>query len=168
MSVYTPLDDSAVQFGDAMTVEEFQAISADLDHLMDSVPPGMIVPVLYGLTGVPQPDARIWQLCDGSDITDDNSPLRGYSTPDYATLGRYLKGADAPGTIGNTGGSLSHSLAHAHGGATGGWNATDNGCDQDDDFYTSTANHTHFMGSALATTIFEPIHYKINFYLKIA
>lgn len=165
MSKYTPMDDDDTQYGDLMSVESFSAIATNINYLIDSVKPGKIYMVAVGIPGVPDPDPRFWQECDGSMITDENSPLRGHETPDYSDVGRYMRGYATIGEVGNYAGSHTKNLAHSHGGATGG--TSTEGTDNDDDMW-NTRSHTHTISSDLNSPInFEPAHVRIKHFIKI-
>jgi len=95
------------------------------------VPIGSIVPWLKSLTGCPAlPDG--WVECDGSVLSDSDSPFNGQTIPNLNTgTYRMLRGA---ATSGATGGADTHTLsaaempAHVHsqappasGAGSGGW-----------------------------------------------
>lgn len=72
------------------------------------VPIGAMIPWLKSLTGVPSlPEG--WVECDGSAISDSDSPMNGQNTPNMT--GKFLRGA---ATSGGTGGADTHN----HGGST--------------------------------------------------
>lgn len=114
---FTGIDDNMTDAGDIVSVEVFQQLAQNCNYLIDSMPIGSIVPICVGLTGVPTPNPDIWQECDGSVITNQNSPMHGQTVPDHR--GRYLKGQSSTGTIGFYGGSNTKTLTHGHGGGTG-------------------------------------------------
>lgn len=171
MSLFTPLDDIAADLGDLVSVELFAGIATNLNYLIDCVPPGKIAGIMYGLPGVPAPDPKYWQLCDGSEITDADSPLRGGFTRDMATAGRYLRGYDSIGNVGNTGGANTKNLQHNHTGATSiiaGIDPEQFKTDSDNDEFNGSPFHTHTVANDLGTAInFEPPHVRVLFYLKI-
>jgi hypothetical protein len=170
MSLFTPLDDAISDLGDLFSVEMFSGIATDLNYLIDCVPPGKIAMIVYGVTGVPLPDSKYWQECDGAAITDPDSPLRGGNTPDMATLGRYLRGYDSIGNVGTTGGSNTKALSHSHTGLTNVMNTyiPDNmKTDSDNDEFNGDPTHKHSISSDLSTLNFEPPHVRVRFFLKI-
>ncbi len=81
------------------------------------IPPiGTVLPWAKTLTGVPSlPDA--WMECDGSAISDSDSPMDGQNVPDLNSTQRFLRGNTASG---GTGGADTHTLitaelpAHTH------------------------------------------------------
>lgn len=170
MSLFTPIDNDLTLYDEIVSVELFSAITAGLNYLIDATPVGTIMPILYGLTGVPAPDSEIWQLCDGSAITNVNSPLVGHNTPDF-TDGRMIKGAVSAGTPGTRGGSHTGDLRHNHGGSTSGLNwAPHNGQSKNDhDFHAFASGHQHTISSdsSMSAVNLDPIHVKIKQYIKI-
>lgn len=168
---FTGIDDNVTEYGDIVASETALAIMDNLNYLIDSVPPGKIIVHLYGLAGVPAPDPEIWQLCDGSAITNPLSPLRGSNTPNYADNGRMMVGAASVGTVGNYGGERNKNLAHDHGGATAGANWTVDHGDTDesnDEFHPFNPDHTHTISSNLSAAVnFDPVHIKVRHYIKI-
>ncbi len=162
--IFNPLDDDLSVYGELVSVDAFNGIAVAINYLIDSMPVGTIVPILMGFTGVPEPDARLWKLCDGSMITDQNSELRNNLAPDMRD--RFLKGADSPGVAGQLAGSNTKNFAHNHGGVT---QANDIGGDNgefDDDWLT-IYSHTHPIPSSGSTLNVEPVHFRVLHYIKI-
>ncbi|NOZ87435.1 MAG: hypothetical protein GXP49_14420 [Deltaproteobacteria bacterium] len=79
----------------------------------------VVVPTAYSLRSVGdvpigtiinwwRPDDTVdipegYQICDGSEITDDRSPFKGSTVPNL--VGRFIRGVGSPSEIGQTGGS---------------------------------------------------------------
>lgn len=167
MSIFTPLDDNLEEYGDIVSVEFFKGLTDNLNYLLDSAPVGEISAFLI-LTGINEPDPRFWQECDGSDVLDQTSPLRGYPTPDMTqTGGLYLKGTDLLASAGQVAGSHEKNLAHDHSGLTQNHHV-DNNADTDDDRWSGHNDHAHHMPSDLNTPIdFQPEHGRFRHYIKI-
>jgi len=70
------------------------------------VPIGSIVPWCKTLAGVPQTLASNWKECDGTAITDSESPMVGQNAPALNNNNYFVR---ANTTSGGTGGSSSHS-----------------------------------------------------------
>ncbi len=87
---FTPIDDDITEYGDLVSVEMFQAIADNINHLIDGAQPGKIMMIATGITGVPDPDPKIWQLCDGSLITEPSSPMYGQYTRDMVSATRTI------------------------------------------------------------------------------
>lgn len=68
---------------------------------------GIIKPYAKSFTGVPSNNmTAFWKECDGSVLSDAESPLNGQTLPDLNTTKRFLRGS---GTSGTTGGADTHS-----------------------------------------------------------
>lgn len=83
--------------------------TVEADHAMNGVPVGAIID-WYPLDADSVVPER-FQLCDGSEVTDFDSPYVGLRTPDLTD--RFLMGVTAD-RVGDTGGTAAHDLAHWH------------------------------------------------------
>lgn len=178
MSVFTPIDDDLTKYDEIVSIELFNAITEGLNYLIDATPVGTILPII-SFFGFPAPiDADVWQICDGSAITNVNSPLVGYNTPDFSD-GRMVKGAASAGTPGTRGGSHTRDLRHDHGGTTGiNWTIArgqTNGSDTD--YHSFDTGHSHSLdnnnlnpggtGGDMSVVNLDPVHIKVSHYIKI-
>lgn len=165
MALFDKQDDDLSNYGELVSVEAFSAITKNLNYLIDSMPVGSIIPILAGMPGVPTPDPRLWQLCDGSMITEQRSELHDNPTPDFKD--RYSKGADSPGLAGQTGGANEKSFNHDHGGITSFYDNADNS-----EFgvnFLTFHPHAHLISFDLpGTNNVEPSHFRVLHYIKIA
>ena len=76
----------------------------------DADPIGTVKHILSNITGTPTYNkTAFWILCDGTTISDAESPLNGQPVPDLNGEGRFLRSAD---TAGDEGGS--DTMAHTH------------------------------------------------------
>ena len=94
---------------------------SDLNDSVDEavLPIGSVVAWLKSFTGTPQSLPSGWLECDGSTISDGDSPLNGQTLPDMNGNNRFLRGNTTSGTTGAGVGNHRHttnSLAHACGG----------------------------------------------------
>jgi len=88
--------------------------ASDLNQIAKVIPPiGGIIPWLKTLTGVPQTLPAGYAECDGSAISDGDSPLDGETLPDLNGNNNFLRGET---TSGGTGGASTHT----HGVTAGG------------------------------------------------
>lgn len=100
--------------------EALKKVIYNINYLIGFQPIGKLMFYSFGQDGLPAIDETVWQLCDGTEITNPNSPLRtiGVSTrftPNLLTSNKYLRGApDQRNT--DTGGSNTFSFPHNHGG----------------------------------------------------
>lgn len=104
-----------------------------------------------------------WQFCDGSAVTNPNSPLFGQNIPDLRQ--KFLKGST---TIGTLGGSDTVNLAHSHGGATGATFDGEDSFDSDGDSAQGGPSfHNHPIGSALGVVLRLPPYAELQPYMRI-
>jgi len=80
-------------------------------------PVGSVMPHLTSFTGVPTIPLG-WCECDGSTISDSESPLNGVTIPDLNGDGKFLRGNTTSGGTGT--GSHSHTITQTSGGGTWG------------------------------------------------
>lgn len=124
--VYTPVHQEETAHLAPTAEEIIRKLIRNNNFLLDLAPIGTIIFVNINQQGGGQPNSNYWQICDGSEITNPNSPLRSIGlnlryTPDFKD--RYPCGADTT-TVNNFGGTHTHMLQHQH--TTGGAN-TDGG-----------------------------------------
>lgn len=161
------LDDDITNPGDLVSAEAFTALADNANFLIDAMQVGSLICVLVGYPNCPQPDATIWQLCDGSPITDESSPLFGQLTPNYADEGRYMRHPDVVGTIGTYNGSNFKDLRHSHGGQTNPSPQFLTKNVSDDNNASRVGVHTHGIAPDLGLVDFQPEHITVNHYVKI-
>lgn len=104
-------------FGSTIAAAIWKKIVAHQNWMDKNVPVGIIMffygSQLYANNDPIEPPNGCWQICDGGEVTDANSPLLGQFLPDLREL--FLKHGE---TIGDTGGTDTFTLEHNHGGAT--------------------------------------------------
>lgn len=166
---YIGLDDNITEFGDIISQELATFIKNNVEYIQKSIPIGQVVPIMVNIPGVPTPDPNIWQECNGSEITNPNSPLRSTGsqqrfTPDLRD--RYIRAATFVGESGSSAGSNSTPMAHNHTGQTEGHVSPEN-CD-DGGARNVQWVHAHSISQDLTTPIsMEPAHFTVKFFLKI-
>lgn len=171
------LDDADSVAGNLVSVEVFTAIAQSLNTLMDQMPIGTMVPIWFGIPGVPAPDPNIWELCDGHSVANQQSPIRNQSTPDYTRgnvgpQGPFMKGAPSIGQAGNGNGSGNYGgnhyppwLAHNHGGTqpyVAGTNDSDGNT-----WFTWIPEHSHGIDTDLVNPLLLPVNVTIKIYIKV-
>ncbi len=116
-----------------------------------------------GGTPIDPPNPDIWAYCDGSLISDSDSPLDGQNTPDLRNF--FLKGSDS--AIGTTGGQETIDIEHNHGGGTGFTSDAINGnADSGSDHETgSLHNHALFNSWPTDQTVI-PVHFEVQAYMR--
>lgn len=168
---FTPIDDVYGEFGKIKSKELSAQLKTSIDLITEMIPAGQICPIMVNIPGVPAPDPNIWQECNGSEITNPNSPLRSLPgqpryTPDLRD--RFLRITKTLGQVGFTGGVNSYAgFGHRHtiGMHTNFLKVVDT--DADDQLSTAL-NHNHAMSDALLSTYnFEPLHRIVKFFMKI-
>jgi hypothetical protein len=117
------------------------------------------------------PDPNVWQFCDGSEITNPNSPIRSIGlnqrfTPD---MRRKFPRVANNLTTNPIGGTWDHNLNHNHGGSTGGPSAIGGGMDKKGDRRRRDV-HSHSIPAQYnnPTTIEKPAYITYNAYMKIS
>lgn len=156
------------------TNEELVAkIAANNNFLLDLIPIGTVIFFNNNQSQGASLDSQVWQICDGSEITNPLSPIRSLGiynnfTPDLRN--KYPRGANDQ-IANNSGGSFNHNILHSHGtGVAGGGGA---GMDEDskgDVDQRHAVPHTHGIPNAFAnpTVIEAPKYVYLNAYMKVA
>lgn len=81
-------------------------LNTDLTDSMYAAPPiGTIMPWYKFMTGVPATLPEGWKECDGTQVSDADSPMNGVNVPDLVNTGRLIRGGD---TANSTGGGTTH------------------------------------------------------------
>ena len=120
MSVITPskkYDISKLEHKDAVSEDYLRRLAANINFFESLMPPGAIIVVQVNLGGVPAINSDVWQVCDGSQINNSNSPFYGGNTPNL--LGKIVKGASTTTSNPSTAGNNVFDFSHDHGGQTG-------------------------------------------------
>ena len=169
----TKLDEARGAFGDIVSQELAQAIRANLEAMALSFPLGEIAPIMTNIPGV-SVDENIWQLCNGSEITNPNSPLRSLPgnpryTPDLRDS--FIRVAANPGLVGeHTGSHALTGLTHNHGGKTGYYETPEQADSSDDEgaAENTTRRHRHSIDPQLTLAYdIQPPYFTVAFYMKI-
>lgn len=164
-----------VDFGTTIATSLWQRISQQLNWIEKNMPIGMVMwffnDVNYANgSPIPDPKSTNWQFCDGSLITNPNSPMVGQNVPDFRGL--YMK-ASQFFPIGQLGGTVSHNLSHDHGGFTSYGSdllpAVPGNYTSDVGSNEPQGNlHRHSMGSDLGLIYVDPPHVDLQAYMRIA
>lgn len=139
------IDDGAVTYAKLATDAERQL-----------VPVGTILMWAKSITGVPAlPDG--WLECDGSTVSDADSPINGQAVPDLQTGNPFIRGST---TSGSTGGSASHT----HTLSTSSGNSIIDASSGDTHVLSGTAGSLKGTTNAQTNT---PSYYEVVFIIKI-
>lgn len=119
--IFTPMHREEASYQTPTHQELVRKFARNFNFLGNLIPVGAIIYVEINKVGVPAPDENVWQLCNGDEITNVNSPLRSVGiiqrfTPNL--LGKHPRSAMDP-NLNTQGGTYSYDLSHSHGGATG-------------------------------------------------
>ena len=171
-SIFTEFDSNEVDLHVPGHEELLKKMAMNNNYLLNLMPVGAIIFVNGSQSGVTLPDINYWQLCDGSEITNPNSPIRTIGifqrfTPNL--FEKFPRGSND--TINNnSGGTHTHNLDHTHStGAThsGGpfLDARDKGYGEG--YYSSIHGHVNLPTVApfspiKATKIINKVRYTAN------
>lgn len=170
--VFTEFNLNEVDLETPVFEETILKMAANNNLLLELLPVGSIMYLNDNQNGGGTPDPDVWQYCDGSEITNPNSPIRSIGifqnfVPDLRD--KYPRGANDEDNN-STGGSYNHSLAHSHGiGVAGGGGA---GLDQETKGPGDRRHgvpHSHGLQSNFAspTVIESPKFFLFNAYMKV-
>lgn len=169
--MFTTIHDEEVSLNRPSQEELLRKFFQNLNMLSELAIIGSIEAFALNQPGVESPDASVFQLSDGSEITDPDSPLKTVGitnrfTPDMRS--RYLRAADASTNAGNeAGGDATVNLSHSHGGTTGVHSAGLAGEEGNDDVAVSQ-HHAHPINADLnSAEPLDPAYQQVAFYLKI-
>jgi hypothetical protein len=167
---YTPVHNEEVAYQATINEETIKKIIYNNNWLLDLMPLGSIVALQTNQPGGGTPDPNIYQFCDGSEITNSNSPIRSIGLNQRFVPDLRAKFPRAANNLltNPISGTWEHNLAHGHG--TGGPSSIG---------ATITANkgdrrrrdvHNHSVPDQYASpTIIEtPAYIAYNFYMKIS
>jgi hypothetical protein len=167
--VFTPVHEEETQYLRAIMEDTIRKMIQNNNFLLDLAPLGKIIFVNPNQLGGGQPPSDFWQICDGSEITNPNSPLRSIGlnlrfTPNLKD--RYPCGS-VDAVSNPTGGTHTHFLNHSH--TTGTASADGGGLRKKGDRRRRN-NHTHAIASQYPTegTVIEaPAYVYYIAYMKI-
>lgn len=167
-AIFTPIHREEATYKGPVHEELLRKIAQNFNFLGVLVPVGTIVYVEINKVGVVAPDESIWQICDGSEITNSNSPLRSQGlisrfVPDL--LGKHPRCANVS-NLNPEGGTYNYDFSHSH---TTGNNtpAAPNTLGEEGGRRVGNT-HTHGIKSDLANQSFDfPAAIKFVPYMKI-
>ena len=180
--IFTPFHTEDIGYNSVNDEEILTTLIRDINFLNELVPPGVIIWINLNKENVSPPNPYFWQLCDGSEITANHSPLKtDPSLPDFPRLtpelmNCYMKMSPnnqrnnvISRTEVNTEGSQFHDLSHNHGGSTGSYKGPTFAEEDDDDGDKTLENHSHSISNDLENNykIDAPMYMYLTPYLKI-
>jgi hypothetical protein len=156
-------------FGTTIATAIWKRLVDHVNFVNHHMPVGMVIMVQqgasFGSISWPLPTiSSCWQFCDGSPVTNPDSPLYGQNVPDLT--GRFLKHGT---TIGTLGGAETINLQHAHSGWTGVTLDAEfsNPRTDDDNERKGFNNHRHGLSNSLSTVSKVPIYGELQPYMRI-
>lgn len=102
-------------FGTTIAVSLWRRAIQLQNYINASIPVGKLIFIAEAMDGVVVPDSNYWKLCDGTAVSNSNSPINGVTLPDLR--GRFFKHPETGGIVGS-GGSNTKDLNHNHTGFT--------------------------------------------------
>ena len=159
-------------FSDVVSQELAQSLKLNIDFFQNLCAIGQVAPILTGVAGVPLPDPNIWQLCDGSEIVNENSPLRSlgsnqHFTPNMTDRFQMMvkPGGQSAGTLG--GENNTYAFKHNHGGYTGSV-GSNSGSRHSHNRREAAFSHNHTIANSFDYAFnVEPPYYTVKFYMRI-
>lgn len=135
-------------------------VTTNANYVKSVIPPiGSVLPWLKTLTNTPSlPDG--WVECDGSTISDSDSPYDGVTIPDLNGDNRFLRGSS---TSGSTGGSDTHD--HTYSGTTG--SSGQVGLADGNPTPVAPPNHTHTYSGTTDSGSTLPSYYEVVYIMRI-
>lgn len=169
MSNFSPIDNNLCTFGKVHSRELASDLRKNLEHLYYTVPVGGICAIASDMPGCPNPNPNIWQVCDGSEITNPNSPIRSLPgnnrfTPNLTN--RYIRlWTQTVGQVGQLVGSNEANFHHSHSTSEVGVGPSEGAAD---DKGNPDANpHSHSINGQLGVINVEPPAVLLKFYMRI-
>lgn len=160
------------EFAENATVSEdtVKKLIHNTNLLRALMPIGLLKAVHFNIPGSRIPPESIFQICDGAEITDPNSPLNGSSTQNTPDMeDRLVRGGSDDTELGNeAGGNATADLTHTH--ATGNYVSAggNNILAEGDNHFSAWPSHHHGnLTNGLSTISLYPRHLKVAFFLKI-
>jgi hypothetical protein len=138
------------------------------EYVNKSYPIGMLMFFNASQSNIPaQPDPLFWQFCDGSAVTNTNSPLLGQILPDFRN--KFFRHPSTGETFLSQGGADSVSVAHDHGGMTGlasDWDSLnlDNGPWR----AQAIGMHQHTIAASSGSVTTIPAYHELQVFVRIA
>jgi len=168
---YTDTHDEEVELTSPNTEQLKQKLVHNINYLGMLTAPGVIHLVQTNQIGVTIPDSGIWQQCDGSEITNPNSPLRSIGVenrfvPDIDE--RVIKASNFPSST-STSGQYDFTGTHTHT-ISARVPSTDLGLTGEfgDDRRIHVKTHTHPLGDDLQNfTVNFPASFNLAAFMKV-
>ncbi len=166
---FTSIEDAEVQRDRPVTQETVRKMIQNSNLLGSLAVIGSIAHIQLNMPGVPTVNPDIFQFSNGSEITNEFSPLKSVAPNNYFTpnmTSKYVRGAEQGSGNNGTGGDATVNLSHSH---TLGPALVFASCNDGNDapVYEGPP-HTHPVFSNFSSAEpLEPAHQELAVYLKI-
>lgn len=165
---YTDIHEEELQEERPVSEETVRKIIHNVNMLRALLPIGLVKAYNINRPAVKVPSTRLYQYCDGGEISEPTSPLNGAGPQNVPNMqAQYLRGGFSSDTAGTeSGGSPTINLGHSHG-----TNVVDHGFNRleaGDERRAFEPFHSHGISSDLTSDrALDLAHMQIAFYLKI-
>jgi len=168
---FLKIDDDWTKWGAIHSKEVAERFQAGMEILYAMVPVGGIYPIMVGIPNVPTPDVDVWQECDGSEITNPNSPLRSLPgqpryTPNMQDH-KYPRITKTLGVVGTFGGTNDADFEHTHTTSAHEHAVKDCGFGGKDSQKDVKAFHIHSTPPDMEILNAEPEYITIRYFMRI-
>lgn len=137
-----------------------------MNYIEKSYPVGMMLMFHATQSALPHvPDSKYWKECDGSVVSNANSPLNGVTLPDLRD--KFFRHPSSGDTVMTSGGVNSVNLAHSHGGVTGTVDNRQFGQEDGDDHQDVSTPHAHSISSDMGSVSTIPLYIALKIYIRI-
>lgn len=166
--VFTSIEDAEVAYGKPVSEEVIRKMIQNSNLIGALCPIGSFRHMQINQPGAFPPNVKLWQMSDGTEITDPDSPLKSVVPTSRFTndmRNNYVRGAPDEATNGFTG-SATTDLSHSH--DTGTTCTAIDGEEGDERRGYATLCHNHDMARDLSTA--EPLdvaNQQLAIYVKI-
>lgn len=154
-------------FGTSIAQSLWLKVGQLQNYINDSYPIGMLLFMVNSQDELPAtPDLNYWKFCDGTVISNANSPMNGQAVPDFRN--RFWRHQQTGEILLSVAGNDSLNFAHNHGGVSSSdpWFGTidmDTGGER-----ALPIPHSHPIASALGVTSMVPPYFAVQVYVRVA
>jgi hypothetical protein len=151
-----------------VTEDTLRKLIYNSNMLRALMPIGMVKAYNVNIQGVSQPLSTIYEFCDGTEISDPNSPINGVGQQFKPNMsGRFLRGGFASDTQLTEQGGTASPVLGSHNHTTNvvfdGGNRLEAGGQR----YAFEPFHNHAIFADTGTGVANPKHIVVGFYLKV-
>lgn len=160
---YTDLHVEEFDLNAPVSEETLRKLVQNFNMVRALMPVAQVKAYHVNLSGVPTPNALLYQYCDGSVITDPTSPVSGGTTPTMASC--YLRGKSSGGS--ETGGGTTADATHGHTTDVEDTYLRGHVLEEGNQRKSAQRAHVHDMPSTPLVFSLNPLYMQMCFYLRI-